>query len=161
MVDGNYATGSFGDLSDHFDVNRATQPINNPARIPPWLTFIPFGLWGLFILIRPRTLTDANFDIVAFTTLTFILFLLWSPGWSPQWQTFLIPLFLLTFPQRRAVLLIIALGFINFLEWPIILSRGMNDLLPLTIIVRTLVFVLLAYRLSRMLFQSREGIEMT
>ena len=59
------------------------------------------------------------------------------------------PLLLLTLPERRAVLFIIALGFINFLEWPVILSRGLNSLLPITIIARTLLLILLAVELYR------------
>ena len=150
LIDGNYTTGNFGPLPDHFDAAKATQPVNNPARIPTWLTFVPFGLLGLFILTRPRMHPDAN-DIIIFTTLTFIIFLLWSPGWSPQWQTFLIPLLLLTFSEKRAVLFIIVLGFINFLEWPIILSRGLTELLPFTIITHTLIFVMLAIELYQLL----------
>jgi len=151
LIDGNYTTGNFGPLDDHFEAAKAAQPINNPARLPTWLTLIPFGLLGLFILTRPQVLPDPNLDAVIFTTLTFIIFILWSQGWSPQWQTFLIPLFLLVFPERRAVLFIIVLGFINFLEWPVILSRGLNQLLPLTIIIRTLIFILIGYELYRML----------
>lgn len=151
LLDGNTTTGNFGPLADHFDPAKATQPLNNPPRIPTWLTLIPFGLLGLFILTRPRTLPDPNLDAVIFTTLTFVIFFLWSQGWSPQWQTYLIPLLLLSLPERRAVLFIIVLGFINFLEWPVILSRGMNSLIPLTIMARTLIFVLLAYELYRML----------
>ena len=129
MIDGNYTTGNFGPLIDHFEAAKASQPVNNPARIPTWLTLIPFGLLGLFILTRPRVLDDHKLDAVIFTTLTFIIFVLWSQGWSPQWQTFLIPLLLLTFPEKRAVLFIIVLGFINFLEWPVMLSRGLNQLI--------------------------------
>jgi len=151
LIDGNYATGNFGPLEDHFEATKAAQPVNNPARLPTWLTLIPFGLLGLFILTRPRLLPDSNLDAVIFTTLTFMIFILWSQGWSPQWQTFLIPLFLLVFPEWRAVLFIIVLGFINFLEWPVILSRGLNQLLPLTIIMRTLIFILIGYELYRML----------
>jgi hypothetical protein len=155
LVDGNYTTGNFGPLRDHFDPAKATQPVNNPARIPSWLTLIPFGLLGWFILTRPRALTDLKLDTVVFTTLTFIIFCLWSPGWSPQWQTFLIPLLLLALPEKRAVLLIIVLGFINFLEWPVMLSRGLNAMLPVTIITRTLVFVLLAIELYQLLMRTR------
>ncbi len=147
LIDGNTTTGNFGPISDHFDAALATQPVNNPATIPAWLTLIPFGLLGLFVLIRPRVLIDERADAVVFTTFTFIIFFLWSPGWSPQWQTFLIPLLLLSFPAKRAVLFIIALGFINFLEWPVMLSRGMNQLLPVTILARTLLFVLLGVQL--------------
>ena len=151
LIDGNTTTGNFGSLADHFDPAKATQPVNNPARIPTWLTLIPFGAVGLFIFTRSRTLPAQNFDAVVFTTLTFIVFFLWSQGWSPQWQTFLIPLLLLAFPEKRAVLFIIVLGFVNFLEWPVMLSRGMNSLLPITVIARTLIFVLLGVELYQTL----------
>lgn len=152
ILDGNLTTGNFGPLADHFEPAKATQPINNPARIPTWLTLIPFGLLGLFIFTRPRA-ASANFDALIFTTLTFIIFFLWSQGWSPQWQTFLIPLLLLSFPEKRGVLFIIALSFINFLEWPVILSRGLNQLLPLTIIARTFLLVLIAIESYRLLIR--------
>ena len=151
LIDGNTTTGNFGSLADHFDPAKATRPVNNPARIPTWLTLIPFGAVGLFIFTRSRTLPAQNFDAVVFTTLTFIVFFLWSQGWSPQWQTFLIPLLLLAFPEKRAVLFIIVLGFVNFLEWPVMLSRGMNSLLPITVIARTLIFVLLGVELYQTL----------
>ncbi|MEW5956865.1 MAG: glycosyltransferase 87 family protein [Chloroflexota bacterium] len=150
LLDGNYTTGNFGPLADHFDPARAGRPLNNPARIPTWLTLIPFGAVGLFIFTRPRTHSDPNFDAVIFTTLTFLIFVLWSQGWSPQWQTFLIPLLLLALPEKRAVLFIIVLGFINFLEWPVMLSRGMNSMISITILARTFIFILLAYELYRM-----------
>ncbi|RME76640.1 MAG: DUF2029 domain-containing protein, partial [Chloroflexi bacterium] len=151
LIDGNYTTGNFGPLIDHFDPAKAVQPVNNPARIPTWLTFIPFGLLGLWVLTRPRRLPDRRLDAVCFTAFTFLLFFLWSQGWSPQWQTFLIPLLLLALPERQAVLFVVVLGFINFLEWPVILSRGLTQFLPLTIILRTLIFVLLAVKLYQML----------
>jgi hypothetical protein len=161
LIDGNQTTGNFGPLADHFDPAKAPQPVNNPARIPTWLTLIPFALLGLFVLTRPRALADANLDAVIFTTLTFIIFFLWSQGWSPQWQTFLIPLLLLSFSEKRAVLFIIALGFINFLEWPVILSRGLNYLIPVTIILRTLLLVLLAVELYRKLTWPRASMQLS
>lgn len=153
LVDGNTTTGNFGPLADHFDPAKAGIPLNNSARIPTWLTLILFGALGLFILTRPRPPASPNLDSIRFTTLTFTIFFLWSPGWSPQWQTFLTPLLLLSFPASRAVLFIIALGFINFLEWPVILSRDLNSLIPITITARTLLFILLAVELFRLLTQ--------
>ncbi len=151
LVDGNTTTGNFGPLEDHFDPALATQPVNNPPVIPSWLTLIPFGLLGLYTLTRPRQLPDANLDAVVFTAFTFVIFVLWSQGWSPQWQTFLIPLLLLALPLNRATLFIIVLGFVNFAEWPVILSRGLTSLLPLTIILRTLLLALLAWEFFRRL----------
>lgn len=150
LLDGNYTTGSFGPLADHFDPAQARRPLNNPARLPGWLRLIPFGLLGLFIFSRPRRLEDQP-DTIVFTALTFIIFCLWSPGWSPQWQTFLIPLLLLALPETRAVLFIVGLGFVSFLEWPVILSRGLIQLLPLTIIIRTLLLIVLGFELYRTL----------
>ena len=151
LIDGNQTTGNFGPVADHFEAAQAVTPVNNPARIPTWLTLIPFGLVGLFILTRPVQPAKAKLDAVVFTTLTFTIFFLWSQGWSPQWQTFLIPLLLLTFAEGPALLFIITLGFINFLEWPVILSRGFNSLLPLTIVARTGIFMLLTVRLYQQL----------
>lgn len=151
LIDGNYTTGNFGPLSDHFDPALATQPVNNPPVIPSWLTLIPFGLLGLYALTRPRQLPDANLDAVVFTAFTFVIFILWSQGWSPQWQTFVIPLLLLALPLNRAALFVIVLGFVNFAEWPVILSRGLTQLLPLTIILRTLLLALLAWEFFRRL----------
>lgn len=151
LIDGNETTGSFGPLADHFDPAKATQPLNNPARIPTWLTFIPFGLLGFYLLTRPRRLSDEKKDGVIFTTLTFTIFFLWSPGWSPQWQTFFIPLLLLALPEKRAILFIVILGFINFLEWPVILSRGLTTLLSITILARTFILALLTIELYRLL----------
>lgn len=156
IIDGNDTTGNFGPLIDHFDPAKAGQPVNNPPRLPTWLTLIPFGLLGVFVFTRPQTLTDPNLDAVIFTTLTFVIFFLWSQGWSPQWQTFLIPLLLLCFKEKRAVLFIIVLGFINFLEWPVMLSRGLTQLLPITIAARTLVFILLGVELYQKLTASNE-----
>jgi hypothetical protein len=71
---------------------------------------------------------------------------------------FLIPLILLSLPLRRAVLVVLALGFINVLEWPAILSRGLTQLLPLTVIARSLIWVVLAWELYRHLVHSPSAI---
>jgi hypothetical protein len=70
--------------------------------------------------------------------------LLWSPGWSPQWVLYLLPIILLVLPEREALLLSLALVLINLLEWPLLLSRGYNWGLWLTIPGRALLLALLA-----------------
>ncbi len=72
---------------------------------------------------------------------------MWSKGWSPQWQLFLIPLLLLSLPLQRATMFVLVLGFVNLLEWPVILSRGLTGLSPLTVVIRTLILILLAWEL--------------
>jgi hypothetical protein len=146
LLDGNKAnTGIFGPVADHFDPVKARTQLYNPSRVPAWLTLIPFALLGLFIFTRP-VLRDAE-DPFIFAALTFTIFFLWAKGWSPQWQLFLVPLLLLSLPVQRAVLFLLVLGFINLLEWPILLSRGLTELLPLTIVARTIVLVLLGWEL--------------
>jgi uncharacterized membrane protein len=146
LLDGNTVnTGIFGPVADHFDPVKARTQLCNPSRVPAWLTLIPFALLGLFIFTRP-VLRDAE-DPFIFAALTFTIFFLWAKGWSPQWQMFLVPLLLLSLPVRRAVLFVLVLGFINLLEWPLLLSRGLTELLPLTIVARTIVLVLLGWEL--------------
>jgi hypothetical protein len=73
-----------------------------------------------------------------------VLLLLASPGWSPQWLAYLVPLVLLSLPQPRAALYVVALTAVVILEWPVLLSRGRFDLLWLTVTVRTALLILLA-----------------
>ena len=149
LIDGNASnTGNFGPIAERFDPAKAAETLHNPSRLPPWLTLLPFALLGLFVFTRPVLRQD---DDLIFSALSVILSFLWSKGWSPQWQVFLIPLLLLALPLQRGVAFILTLGFVNLLEWPVILSRGLTQLLPLTIIARTLIFVLLAYELYMLL----------
>lgn len=150
LIDGNDSTGSFGPHADRLDPAKASQPLHNPSRLPPWLTLLPFAGLGLFIYTRPRQ-REAERDAVIFAGLTLLIFFLWSKGWSPQWQVYLIPLLLLTLQPSRAVLFIIVLGFVNLLEWPVLLSRGLNQFLPLTIILRTFILAILTVELYRRL----------
>ena len=50
---------------------------------------------------------------------------------------------LLALPLRRSVLFILVLSFVNLAEWPVLLSRGLNQWLYLTVPLRTGLFVLL------------------
>lgn len=151
LLDGNLSTGNFGPIADHFDPARATTPLGNPPRLPPWLTLAAFGLLYLYIFFadhrgrRVGGMDGGNsLRAVAFTGLTWCLFFLWSRGWSPQWQMLVLPFVLLALPLGRAVLFSLTLGFVNFLEWPVLLSRGWFWSLWLTVPLRTLLIGLLA-----------------
>jgi uncharacterized membrane protein len=151
LIDGNYTTGLFGPVADHLDPSRAGLQLQNPSRIPWYVTIPLFGLIYLY-LFRRRVDTESKRAMLAFTGMTMCLFFLWSKGWSPQWQVMLIPLILLVFPNGHGVLYCLVLGFVNFLEWPVILSRGLNRLLMVTVPLRTLLMLLLLlefYRQSR------------
>jgi hypothetical protein len=71
---------------------------------------------------------------------TWILFLLWSPGWSPQWILYLLPLVLLTLPEKKALLLCLALILVTLLEWPTFLKHDIWQGLWIIVPLRTLIF---------------------
>jgi hypothetical protein len=153
LVDGNLGTGNFGAKEERFDPAAALVRRANPAVIPSWVTLIPFGLLGLWAFLRSRLAAPRS--VVAFTGLALALFFLWSPGWSPQWVLYLIPLILLTLRERTAVLLAILLVLVNLLEWPLLLSRGLFMGLWLTVPLRAVLLVLLAWEFWRIIPAAR------
>jgi hypothetical protein len=147
LVDGNLNTGIFGPEAERFDPSTALQLHGNPARVPSWLTLIPLAALGgwLFWRVRLNTMRAA----IAFLGVTWCIFLLWSPGYSPQWVLYLLPVIMLALPARNARLFAIILTLVNILEWPVMLTRGYNWGLWLTIPVRTILLVLLAFEFWR------------
>ena len=154
--DGQPITGNFGPPLDHFDLARATTPLHNPSRIPAWLPILVFG--GLYLWVwsghwKSEVLDDQQ--SVGLFGFTWAIFLLWSKGWSPQWQQMIVPLILLTFPNLRGVLLTLLLAFTSFFEWPVSLSRGAAWGYWITIPVRTLLFAVWAGELAMKLRQGQ------
>ena len=149
LIDGNYRTGYFGPEVERLNAGMATQTRGNLAVIPTWIPLIIFGVIGIICLLKISPKTDLQ--TISIIGLAWSLFLLASPGWSPQWILYLIPLILLAFPERLAYLLGALIVLINLLEWPILLSRGLFWGLNLTIPLRTFIFILMGvefYKLS-------------
>jgi hypothetical protein len=121
LIDGNYRTGNFGPLADHFDPAKAYDLLGNPARLPWWLRGLVFGGVGLLIFVRTRRFDERG--LVAFVSITVTVFFLWSQGWSPQWQMILLPLILLNFPTRTGVLVCLMLSLVSFVEYPLLFAR--------------------------------------
>ena len=154
LIDGNTTTGAY--QASRFDPDAAALLQGNPARVPTWLTTLVFG--ALYLWLWVRASDDATpARVVRFATLTVVLFFLWSRGWSPQWLGMLTPLLLLSLPLERAVLYVLVLTFTNIAEWPVLLSRGMNQWLYLTVSLRTAVLVALAVMLVRRVAGRPEG----
>ena len=148
LLDGNLRTGLLVAPSEHFNLAAATTPIGNPSWVPEWFKLVVFGMVYVIVFWKAR-LGERPRHLVAFVGITLIIFFLWSKGWSPQWQTLLFPLLLLVLPLRRSVLFILVLSFVNLAEWPVLLSRGLNQWLYLTVVLRTGLFVLLLVELWR------------
>jgi len=150
LLDGNLRTGLLGGTDIHFDLLRATKPVGNRSLVPEWIKLAAFGVLYAVIFWKAKVRQDLR-RLVALVGATFVTFFLWSKGWSPQWQALLFPLLLLVLPLRRSVLFILVLSFVNLAEWPVMLSRGMNQWLYLTVSLRTMVFLLLLVDLVRVL----------
>jgi hypothetical protein len=121
LLDRNYKTGNFGPVSDRFDPAKAYELQGNPATISAWLRLIVFAGIGSGVYITTRRYDQRG--MVAFVTITIVLFFLWAQGWSPQWQTTLMPLILLNFPNRNGIVACLALSACSFIEYPVLFMR--------------------------------------
>jgi hypothetical protein len=144
LIDGNYTTGEYILLNDRLDPTIAGIARGNPAVVSPFLTLVIFSGIGLWLLWRAR-LQDNDLGFIAMIGATWILFLLWSPGWSPQWILYLIPLILLTLTEKRALALCLALTLVTLLEWPTFLKHDLWQGLWLIVPLRTLIFAALLW----------------
>lgn len=154
LIDGNLLTGSFGPILQRLDPATASLPQGNPPVVPPVLMlalFLGLGGW-LFSRVKDRS----NRSAISFLGLTWSIFLLWSPGWSPQWILYLIPIILLSMPIPICIGFSLNLIFISLLEWPILLSRGRFDLLWLPVVIRTMLLVLLSITFGRIVLSRQE-----
>jgi hypothetical protein len=121
LVDGNYTTGNFGSVASHYDADAANNLYGKPAVIPSFVRLALAAALGLFIFLRTRRLDDKG--LVAFVTITLLIFFLQSQGWSPQWLSQIIPLVLLAFPTRNGVLVVVLLSVLVFAEYPLLFLR--------------------------------------
>lgn len=122
LIDGNWRTGSLPGVATRYDADSAFQQTGNASVVPDWLRLIPFLAFGLYLFSRPMRQDDHG--VMAFFTLTLVLFFLWSHGWSPQWALTLSPLILLNFPTRDGVLVVLVLGMVSFIEYPVLFARS-------------------------------------
>jgi uncharacterized membrane protein (UPF0136 family) len=160
LIDGNFTYGNVGLMPRHFDPVMAGAPVYNPAAVPGWLTLLVFG--ALFLVVFTRPVDRANpRQMLVFTCIVLMLFLLWSKGWSPQWATLVIPFFLLVYPNWRGLLLSLVLTFVGLLDSLLILSLNNPGLYALGVIGRAAVFVFVALdlytELAHRALATREG----
>lgn len=141
LLDGNLTTGAFLFTEDRLYPEIAGIARGNPPLIPPGLTFLFFGAVGIWLLVK-RNRFD-NLSLIAFTGMTWALFLLWSPGWSPQWILYLLPLILLSLPIQTAYLLSLLLVGLTILEWPFMLTRHIFTSLWIIVPLRMIFLLLL------------------
>ncbi len=121
VLDGNYRTGNFGPLADRADPAKAAVTQGNPAVVPGWLRLIAAAGIGLLVFARTRRFDDRG--LVAFVTITLLIFFIQAQGWSPQWLAQIVPLVLLCFPNRNGALIVVILSAVTFTEYPFLFLR--------------------------------------
>lgn len=162
MLDGNLitktgqpVTGNFGPIIEHFNVTFATTPVHRPSVLPLWLTLLVFALPAGWVWLQQWRVAEWDaWRTVLLAAFTLAVFVLWSKGWSPQWQLLIVPLVLLIQPDRQGALFVVLLALVCFLEWPMLLSRGLAWGYYVTIPLRTLLFAGWALGLGRRLLVS-------
>jgi hypothetical protein len=150
LIDGNLGTGNFNQAVDRSDPTTVSLAAGNPAKISPWLTLVAFGGLGLYLFWKAKL--DSEKKLIAFIGLTLIIFFLWSPGYSPQWVLYLLPLVMLSLPANRHILSGLLILMINLLEWPVLLSRGLFQFLPGLVILRSVIYILIGFMFYMVVF---------
>lgn len=154
MIDGNWGPGNYGELFTRLDIAQAYQAHANPALVSSWIVLIVFTtLYG--IQLRHPVNRDDPQQFIWFTTMTALFFHLWSRGWSPQWAMVLVPLFLLSFPDRRGLLVTLFLTALVFIEWPFSVAVGSKSITLFCIILRTIFFIALTIYIMHRLLPAR------
>ena len=151
LIDGNLTTGNFNPEIIRTIGSSAYESSRNPSVIPTWLSLL--GIGGLGFLISWKSSLDSPLKVVGFMGLTLVMFFLWSPGYSPQWTLYLLPVVIISFKDKRNLLLALILVLVNLLEWPILLSRGLFQFLEEIILLRTAIFILLAVLFAQIILK--------
>lgn len=141
LIDGNFTTGAFLTTEDRLNPDVATDPRGFPPVVPTRLTLIFFAFIGIWLWLHWNNPNEISF--VAFTGITWCLFFLWSPGWSPQWILYIIPLIILVLPVSKGFLLSLLLIIITNLEWPLLLMSNTFESLYFIVPLRIMIFIIL------------------
>jgi len=147
-IDGNFRLGYFLDINNLSETEIIRYNNGNPAVIPTWLTLLVIGGIGLWLFFRVKNFDDLS--MVSFVSLTAVLFLLWSPGWSPQWILYVLPLLLLTLPTRKGLAASLALITVTYLEWPLLLVRRIEEPYWYVVLLRTGMFIWFAVEWAKL-----------
>jgi len=151
LIDGNWGVGDVGDLPARTQLDLAYQAHGNPPAIPSLLVLIAFAIIFVWLFRRPIDQRSPQ-QFIWFSTLTLMLFHLWSKGWSPQWAMLIIPFMLLSFPNRRGLWLVLILTGLLFVEWPLADALQSRGLLVIAIAGRTALFIVVAVLTARKLW---------
>jgi Gpi18-like mannosyltransferase len=115
VAEGYFSYGEVG--GNRFD--RAVTDFSIHPQTLPWLWIsLAFVLIYLWLYTRPVDYRDRR-KVLALSTVTVALFMLYSKGYSPQFLVYLLPFLVLCCPGPRGVAYAVALSVLNFMEQPV------------------------------------------
>jgi hypothetical protein len=156
ILDGNWGPGNYGELSTRLQLDQASALHANPSLLPGIIPLAIFAVLYALLFFRPVERQDAR-QFIWFSTLTMMIFHLWSKGWSPQWSVMLLPLVLLSFPDLRGLRLSLGFTALVFAEWPFLTAFESRPLTALFILLRTAFFVYLSIMLVGEMWRKRKS----
>jgi hypothetical protein len=140
LVDGYFSYGKVAPLGVRFDPTTADY-VAFRSRIPTLPIALAFAALYAILWFRPVPRTPRN--MVLFTAISTVGFLLYSKGYSPQFIIYVLPFVVVLLPWRRALGYSLALSAFNLLEWPLYHEWFGNAgwLLAIAVVGRTLLWV--------------------
>ncbi len=159
LLEGSTSYGVVAPLDQRTDPTTALAT-SEPSTLPWWLITLIFAAIGLFLWTRAIDWKQPRSQ-VAFTAITFGIFLLYSRGYSPQWSIFLTAFALILLPGWRGLLYGLGISILTILEWPVafVLLGDTPTFLALVIIIRTLITIALCLEFARDLFPATQWLK--
>ncbi len=116
IAEGYFSYGRVAPLGVRFDPATAGY-VAYPSRIPTLPLALVTGLLYLWLWMRPVARTARN--VVLFTAISMLGFLLYSKGYSPQFVVYALPFTIILPVWRRALWYTLGLSAVNFIQWPL------------------------------------------
>lgn len=140
LLDGYTSYGKVAPLGVRFDPTTA-EYIAFRSRLPTLPIAAGFALLYAILWFRPAARTPRN--LVLFSAISTVGFLLYSKGYSPQFIIYVLPFVAILLPWRRAIGYALALSAFNLLEWPLYHEwfGAVPWLLALAVIGRTVLWI--------------------
>ena len=144
VIEGNFSFGAVAPISERLDPVKA---IASVAGRVPWLPVtIFFGLIFFVVYWRIWNKGVARQTIVG-AMVTLSLLMIYSRGYSPQFFTWLAPLVVVLFPNRRGIIYLILFDVLNVLEYPIYIHylSDRPEALVFITVTRTILLITLCF----------------
>lgn len=138
-----------------FHIMREKEPGSIYALIPNFsiiknlFTFLQFI--GIFFVLWLAKIKNYN-DVINWSAVLIIIFILFCPIYSPQWILWFLPLLLLIANSKKFIFLIITYDFFNYLQFPILYNINCYSyIFNIIVIARSIILILIILEIVKKL----------